>query len=601
MQYKFISSLILISSALGIAACGSGGGNGQPPAPPAPVAPPPPPPEPTFEERLADLAEFDPNPCRADTPGFEAFGGWLKNDGRELGDSRVWIADYGTLDLAHTPQTHGARVWATFTDCAVRSSESQYHDYDADGDETVRPYYQALSEHGEDLISSISGSPDYEDIPLPEPGEWGPNWNNVGILGRRHDGTHGGQRALIVQAAGNDNRVRTTNLQKPEFQLALQHTDIALWIIVGGYLGEGTSRAPAAASNVCGEADPLCLFAPFSHAGRSGTSHATPQVSAALDTVWAVWPDMDILDLRNLAFDCAENMSARDGDTSTERTFSYSNGREFTSTTNSTWGHGILSLTCLFTPNGGLQNPTTGEAISGGIYGPLAGPVTGASITGIDYTGRDFGYGFARPVQRENFALAATANLRPVQAIYRYDGVAYARGAYSGGLWQNGGLRVDLTAAGASGGFGGSALGAAVAWQGRNLTLRGGIAAQPEGVGSLTGSRAFRAPSSVSAAIAATYSAALPRGFSAHLQADHWRTLATRGRSLWEDAAIRESRLTVALVKRAGAHEFALQGLWRSGLSGSIAVSGRSWALIPRAESGLWLTWRNSSPSWSAE
>ena len=388
------------------------------------------------------------------------------------------------------------------------------------GDETVRPYYRALTEHGEDLISSISGSPDYEDIPFPEPAEWGLDWNRPGQLGRRHDGTHEGQRALIVQAAGNDNGVRTTNLQKPEFQLALQHTDIALWIIVGGYLGEGTSRAPAAASNVCGEADPLCLFAPFSHAGRSGTSHATPQVSAALDTVWAVWPDMDILDLRNLAFDCAENMPARDGNTSTDRTFSYSNGREFTSTTNTTWGHGILSLTCLFTPNGGLQNPTTGEAISGGIFGPLAGPVTGASITGVDYTGRDFGYGFARPVARENFALASLAvggrssasvngaqrsNLRPVQASTRHQGVGYAQGAYGGRLWQSGALSVDLTAAGASGGFGGGALGAAVAWQGRHLTLRGGIATQPEGVGSLTGSRAFRAPSTLSAALTAAY------------------------------------------------------------------------------------------------
>ena len=116
-------------------------------------------------------------------------------------------------------------------------------------------------------------------------------------------------------------------------------------------------------------------------------------------------------------------MPAREGDTSTERTFSYSNGREFTSTTNTTWGHGILSLTCLFTPNGGLQNPTTGEAISGGIYGPLAGPVTAASITGIDYTGRDFGHGFARPVAKENFALAATANLRASGAIYRAGGL----------------------------------------------------------------------------------------------------------------------------------------------------------------------------------
>ena len=66
---------------------------------------------------------------------------------------------------------------------------------------------------------------------------------------------------------------------------------------------------------------------------------------------------MDVLDLRNLAFDCAENMSAPDGETAVTRSYSYSNGRTFTSDTNSRWGHGILSLTCLYTPNGGLQDP----------------------------------------------------------------------------------------------------------------------------------------------------------------------------------------------------------------------------------------------------
>ena len=589
MQKIFLTALI----ALALAACGSSGGTDNPPAPPAPVAPPPPPPEPTFEERLADLAAFDPNPCRAETPGFEALGGWLKNDGRELGNSRVWIGDYGTLDLAHTPQTHGARVWATFTDCAVRSSESQYHDYDADGVATLGPYYRALSEHGEDLISSISGSPNYEDIPLPEPGEWGPNWNNVGILGRRHDGTHEGQRALIVQAAGNDNRVRTTNLQKPEFQLALQHTDIALWIIVGGYLGEGTSRTPAAASNVCGAADPLCLFAPFSYNGRSGTSIATPQVAAALDTVWAVWPDMDILDLRNLAFDCAENMSARDGDTSTERTFSYSNGREFTSTTNSTWGHGILSMTCLFTPNGGLQNPVTGNAISGGISGPVAGPVTSASITGVDYTGRDFGYGFVRPVARENWALQALARSAPVSASNarsRDPALHHGSSAFAATSWGIGDLRVNLTAAAPRGG-GGKALGLAAQGQFAVLTVRTGIAIQPDGVGSLTGSRAFRAPASVSAALTLEYGHLITSGLSAHVQADHWRTVATRGRSLWEGAELRESRFTAGLVRRFGRHEISLQGIWRSGLSGSLDVDDRAWPVAPRVERGVWLTW----------
>ena len=131
----------------------------------------------------------------------------------------------------------------------------------------------------------------------------------------------------------------------------------------------------------------------------------------------------------------------------------------------------------------------------------------------------------------------------------------------------------------------------AVQWQVGNLTIRSGMATQPEGAGSLTGSRAFRAPSTVSAAITAAYGRTLRHGFTAQLQADHWRTLATHGRSLWQDAQLSESRLSAALAKRIGRHEFALQGVWRSGLSGSLDVDGRSWALSPRAESGVWLTW----------
>ena len=285
------------------------------------------------------------------------------------------------------------------------------------------------------------------------------------------------------------------------------------------------------------------------------------QVAAALDSVWIVWPDMDVLDLRNLAFDCAEDMPAPEGETATTRSYSYKNGRSFTSDTNSTWGHGILSMTCLFTPNGGLQNPVTGNAVSGGIYGPMAGPITGASITGVDYTGRDFGYGFARPVARENYALASLTQAAP-----------------RGGAATRGGA--------------GNAIGIAVQWQVGNLTIRSGMATQPEGAGSLTGSRAFRAPSTVSAAITAAYGRTLKHGFAAHLQADHWRTLATHGRSLWENARLNESRLSAALVKRIGRHEISLQGVWRSGLSGSLDVDGRSWALSPRAESGVWLTWR---------
>ena len=414
---------VLLLSALALTACGSSGGTSTPPAPPPPVAPPPPPPEPTFEERLADLAEFDPNPCRAETPGFEALGGWLKNDGRDLGGSRVWIVDVGALDQPLS-ESHGARVWASFTACAARSTEDQYHSSGA-------LHWESIRADGGDGIKSISSAPFWEDIDLPEPGIWDEYpYVRPGILDRAHDGNRDGQRLLRLAAAGNDNGKRTSWLQDAGFQLALQESSTALVVLVGGYSGEGDNRAPAAdipartssgltGSSLCGAADALCLFAPWRAEGRDdtatkvGTSHSTPQVAAALDTVWAVWPDMDILDLRNLAFDCAENMAAPAGETATTRSYSYKNGRSFTSDTNSTWGHGILSLTCLFTPNGGLQNPVTGNSISGGIFGPVAGPITGASITGVDYTGRDFGYGFAYPVARENFALLATAAVQP--------------------------------------------------------------------------------------------------------------------------------------------------------------------------------------------
>ena len=610
--------LLLGLFALVFSACGSSSGNGQPPDPPAPVTPPapPPPPEPTFEERLQEWADLDPNGCRAQTPGFEALGGWLKDNRTEIGDSRVWVGDTGELS---DPTAHGAVVWRVFSTCAVRSDEDRYQNG------TRAEGWAARRANGRDGILSLSGGGNRCRIEngveickteYPEPGTWGEFPHTAeeirnGVLHIEHDGHRDGQRILAIWGAGNDGiDTPTAHLYDGGFQLALQEWEKSLVIFTGGYGGsfadEEDKRNFNSGSSSCGDAAPLCLFAPWSFALNEGTSIATPQVAAALDAAWAVWPDMDILDLRNLAFDCAENQDPREGESSTERTYSYRNGRSFTSNTNPTWGHGILSLTCLFTPNGGLQNPITGNAISGGIFGPLAGPVTGASITGVDYTGRDFGYGFARPVARENFALASLAfgsrsNLRPVHASSRHHGVGYAQGAYGGRLWQSGALSVDLTAAGASGGYGGGALGAAVAWQVRKLTLRGGIATQPEGVGSLTGLRAFRAPSTVSAAITAAYAAPLSRGFSAHLQADHWRTLATRGRSLWEGAAVRESRLTAALVKRAGAHEFALQGFWRSGLSGSLAVNAHSWKLTPRSEYGLWLTWRRSSWAWSGE
>ena len=227
----------------------------------------------------------------------------------------------------------------------------------------------------------------------------------------------------------------------------------------------------------------------------------------------------------------------------------------------------------------------TGNAISGGIYGPVAGPITSASITGVDYTGRDFGYGFARPVARENWALlAASRNLSASQPFFGNRSVPHAATKVLGAGATGPAVAANLTVAG-------NALGLAAEWRTRGLTIRGGVAVQPEGVGSLTGARAFRAPSALSVAMTAAYGRDLGQGLSLHVQVDHWRTLATRGRSLWESASLSESRISAALVKRIGANEFTLQGVWRSGLSGSLDVSGKAWALAPKVERGLWVTW----------
>ena len=567
--------LVCAACLLLLGGCGSSGGTSMPPAPPAPVAPPPPPPEPTFDERLADWAAMDSNDCRARTPGFEALGGWLKDDGRELGTSRVWMRDQGALSDA---SSHGARVWATLIACAVRTVAEEHYFTDS------FEFLAASRADGSDAIRSESLGVPYQDIPFPDPVP-------LSKYFPEQDGARDGQRVLLIKGLGNDGGNRTGQLQNPSFQGALTVADTALWVLVGGYVGEGDDRKPAdtglrGGSSICGDADPLCLFAPWAGENNTvGTSVSTPQVAAALDTAWAVWPDMDILDLRNLAFDCAENMAAPEGETATTRSYSYSNGRSFTSDTNSRWGHGILSLTCLFTPNGGLQNPVTGNAISGGIYGPLAGPVTGASITGVDYTGRDFGHGFARPVARENWALAALAkNLSAVQGFFGHRGVPHGSTTVLGAGATGPAVVTNLTVAG-------NALGLAAEWRTRGLTIRGGVAVQPEGVGSLTGARAFRAPSALSVAMTAAYGRDLGQGLSLHVQVDHWRTLATRGRSLWESASLSESRISAALVKRIGANEFTLQGVWRSGLSGSLDVSGKAWAVAPRAERGLWLTY----------
>ena len=265
-----ITALVLLFSVL--AACGSSGGTAQPPSPSVPATPPaPPPPDPTFEERLAEWAEHDPNACRAQTPGFEALGGWLKNDGRELGPSRVWIDDVSELSDS---SGHGAQVWSTFTACAVSSTQAQFFT-------DAQALYRAQEEDGRDAIESLSLGlvrPPDESDPYPAPD----------YLEQVFDGMRDGLRLLRVQGAGNDDGLITSELWDANFQAALEAKDTALRILVAGYTGKGDDRRPHPESSICGEADSLCLYGPYEEGGKAGTSIATPQVAAALDTVWAI-------------------------------------------------------------------------------------------------------------------------------------------------------------------------------------------------------------------------------------------------------------------------------------------------------------------------
>ena len=438
---------VLILSVLALTACGSSGGTSTPPAPPPPVTPtpPPPPPEPTFEERLSNLAEFDPNPCRARTPGLRGIRRLAQE--RRAGDRRFAGVDSTMSASCPMRIAHGARVWATLVACAARSTEDHYNSSEA-------AHWESIRADGGDGITSVSSAPFWEDVPLPEPGIWAEYpYVRAGVLDRAQDGNRDGQRLLrLSQPLGTTTANARPGCRMQGFNWPCRNPPQHWLSSSAATLAKAMNASQRIAGCVAAVRSavpliPLCLFGPWAGENNTvGTSTSTPQVAAALDTAWAVWPDMDVLDLRNLAFDCAEDMPAPEGETATTRSYSYKNGRSFTSDTNSTWGHGILSMTCLFTPNGGLQNPVTGNAISGGIYGPVAGPITSASITGVDYTGRDFGYGFARPVARENHALAATANLSAVQPFSGHYASTYVPGTYQGNLWRSGAVSVDLTA-----------------------------------------------------------------------------------------------------------------------------------------------------------
>ena len=82
-----------------------------------------------------------------------------------------------------------------------------------------------------------------------------------------------------VQAAGNEGGKRTSaNFRNPQLSIGAleQDSDTALWLLVGGYIGEGDDSqggrhgTVSGGSAVCDEAAPLCLFGSLGRSRRAG-------------------------------------------------------------------------------------------------------------------------------------------------------------------------------------------------------------------------------------------------------------------------------------------------------------------------------------------
>ena len=133
----------------------------------------------------------------------------------------------------------------------------------------------------------------------------------------------------------------------------------------------------------CGVLQDGCFILPSyrtSTGGPTGTSLAAPRLTAVIDTLWLVWPNLSHLDLHRLLRTCASDLGATGVDP--------------------TFGQGLLDLECLVQPSGGLQIPTAQVA---GISGSLIGPST--ADTGLatqDDFGRHFDYTAVRtqPIAR---------------------------------------------------------------------------------------------------------------------------------------------------------------------------------------------------------
>ena len=547
------------------------------------------------------------NECQRQTPGFEEFGGWLAERRHYLNesDSRVW---------RHMTDGHesNAPTLRAFTDCtedkrrlttniladAMLDEPAEFANLPLGVDARIVLLDTVIPKVGEhtngarhedpEHVWSDAGSGWYPTftrngsgakfLHLQPLGDWGYE-NASGWRTQVSDWNTAGSDMSAWTDAAREFGWRLPSIQERtgEGLRMLANTDTALWLLVGGYTGSGPSRRIHPNSAVCGDAKQLCLFAPWEYEYTnkegtlqvaSGTAIAAAQVAAALDNVLLLWPNYDLLDLRDLVLDCAEDLGDEGPD--------------------AMWGRGVLSFNCLFTAQGDLRDPRTNTILSGGIYGPMQGlshggsaptpSLTGANVPGIDRTGREFLYPVLRWSNQDNHALLVASGFSgdgPTASLPR------AHRSYSAALLEDGPFSARIAAVG-------DAVGAIAQWRaggflsGSGLwTFRGGLALQQEGAGSLRGERVFRAPATLSSTFSFAFQHHFTTRLALHLQGNYWVTLDTKPRSLWAGAQLSELRASAAIAYQSSRFNAVLQAQYGGGLAGRLDVAGRTIRLTP--------------------
>ena len=552
------------------------------------------------------------NDCQRQSPGFEEFGGWLAQEGHyhNVSDSRVWRhASAGSESNAATLRTFsdctdGRRTWTV--DIAIdESSDTPPEFADLPVGEDVRivlldTVVPAIGEHAQgarhadpahlwrDVETGLY--PAYTEdgtggrfLHVQPLGDWGygssSNWQSQ-LDEWSRNGSDMSAWTDMAEAYGW--RLPSIQERTCEGMRMLTDSETSLWLLVGGYTGTGAARSIHPDSAVCGDAMELCLFAPWSYdyedsrgvaQSAAGTAVAAAQVAAALDNVLLLWPDYDLVDLRDLVLDCAVDMGEEGPD--------------------AMWGRGVLSFSCLFTPQGGLRDPRTGDVLSGGIQGPVAGYygragnapyLLGQSIRGIDRTGRDFAYPLMQWSHRENHALlAATADR---DGSYGFSPMELGGRGLTGRSAQvlaNRGFSARISASG-------NAFGAAAVWRRNGLlgpsglwTFRGGLAVQQEGAGPLVGTGVFRAPSTLSSAFSIEFQHSLTSRLFLDVRGQYWMTLNNESRSLWAGTQLSELRASASLSLQLGRARTVLKAQYGGGLRGRLDVAGKSIDLMRRS------------------